>query len=252
LGWGLLAQESKDGTWRSLGIADAQFAAMVRRIVWLTPTWQGPRGNERRIRFFAAWFGHENRLIYELAYLELARAPYPTIKQLGSVVRREQLEPLLRDPMLIDWRPLAILLLSQSGEEKDRRHIIESFQLAEKFGLVKNLGAWATAFIELEGAAAVAFVQDHYFRQHQRKEVELVEVVKAMSLHGTEGRTELRDQIVAAYATLLDVHPEMEEYITKDLVAWKRTEFARRIPAYPTDKPAVDPLRADTNEDIHD
>ena len=40
---------------------------------------------------------------------------------------------------------------------------------------------------------------------------------KALSLHGTEGRTELRDQIVAAYQGLLEVHPAMGGYVAKDL-----------------------------------
>ena len=62
-----------------------------------------------------------------------------------------------------------------------------------------------------------------------RKRDELVEVVKAMSLHGTEGRTELRDQIVSSYDVLLDVHPQMMEYIVKDLIAWKRFELKQRI-----------------------
>ena len=50
-----------------------------------------------------------------------------------------------------------------------------------------------------------------------------------MSLHGTEGRTELRDQIVSAYGVLLDAHPHMMEYIVKDLIAWKRPELTQRI-----------------------
>jgi hypothetical protein len=168
------------------------------------------------------------------------------------MVQREQLEPLLRDPMFIEWRSLAVLLLSQSHETKDRRYIIDSFNLAEKFNLVKNLGAWTAAFIELEGAAAVAFIQDHYFRDPQRSKEELVEVVKALSLHGTEGRMELQDQIVTAYGTLRDVHPEMEEHIVKDLIAWKRTELVRGIPAHFKGKPAVGHRRAETKNGIHD
>jgi hypothetical protein len=50
-----------------------------------------------------------------------------------------------------------------------------------------------------------------------------------MSLHGTEGRTELRDQIMSSYDVLLDVHPQMIEYIVKDLIAWKRFELTPRI-----------------------
>ena len=107
--------------------------------------------------------------------------------------------------------------------------LLDSFQAAKQFGLVTNLAAWAAASIELQGADAVSFIQRCYFCDPDRKRDELVEVVKAMSLHGTEGRTELRDQIVSSYDVLLDVHPQMMEYIVKDLIAWKRFELKQRI-----------------------
>jgi hypothetical protein len=225
----VLARDGKDGGWRNLGIADATYAAIVRRIAVFAPRWQGPEGNQRRVEFFLQFFGHENRLIFELAYLELARASYDTIKRLGHVVPREQIEPVLRSRSYVQWRGLAILMLAQTGEPNDEQYIVRSFRLAERFGLTKDLAAWATAAIELEGAEAVSFVERRYFRQPDRKQEELVEVVKALSLHGTEGRTDLRDQIVVSYAALLDIHPQMSEYVAKDLAAWKRTELSQRL-----------------------
>ena len=193
------------------------------------PQWRGPQGNAQRVEFFLPLFGHENSTIHELAYLELARAPYGTIKRLARAVPRESIEPILRNPIYIEWRPLAILLLAQSPEATDKQYILESFRSAERIGLTRNLAAWAAAAIEVQGADAVSFIQGCYFRDPDRKRDELVEIVKAMSLHGTEGRTELRDQIVSAYDVLLDAHPHMMEYIVKDLIAWKRPELTQRI-----------------------
>jgi len=225
----VLARDGKDSRWRNLGVADAAYVAVVRRLVAFAPQWRGPQGNAQRVEFFLPLFGHENAKIHELAYLELARAPYGTIQRLARAVPRESIEQILRNPIYIEWRPLAILLLAQSPEATDKQYILESFRSAERIGLTRNLAAWAAASIELQGADAVSFIQRCYFRDPDRKRDELVEVVKAMSMHGTEGRTELRDQIVSCYDVLLDVHPQMIEYIVKDLIAWKRPELTQRI-----------------------
>ena len=225
----VLARDGKDAKWRNLGVADAAYIAVVRRIMLFAPEWRVPQGNAQRVEFFLPLFGHENSTIHELAYLELARAPYGTIKRLARAVPRESIEPILRNPIYIEWRPLAILLLAQSPEATDKQYILESFRSAERIGLTRNLAAWAAASIEVEGADSVSFIERCYFRDPNRKRDELVEVVKALSLHGTEGCTELRDQIVSSYDVLLDVHPQMMEYIVKDLIAWKRFELKQRI-----------------------
>ncbi len=225
----VLARDGKDFKWRNLGVADAAYVAVVRRLVAFGPQWRGPQGNAQRVEFFLPLFGHDNARIRELAYLELARAPYETIQRLARAVPRASLEPILRDSIYIEWRPLAILLLAQSPAAADKQYILESFRSAERIGLTRNLAAWAAAAIEVQGADAVSFIQASYFRDPDRTRDELVEVVKAMSLHGSEGRTELRDQIVSSYEALLDVHPQVIEYIVKDLIAWRRSELGPRI-----------------------
>jgi hypothetical protein len=225
----VLARNSDGTSWHSLGVADAEFIAIVRRLLVFAPQWQGPQGKSQRVEFFLPLLGDENPTIRELAYLELARAPYDTIKRLAPAVPRDRIEPILREPIFIEWRPLAILLLAQSPVAADKQYIIDSLQAAERIGLTRNLAAWAAASIEVQGADAVTYINRCYFANPDRKSDELIEVVKATSLHGTEGRIELRDQIVSSYDTLLNVHPSMLEYIVKDLINWERTELTQRI-----------------------
>jgi hypothetical protein len=159
----------------------------------------------------------------------MGRAPYGVIKWLSRVVPREQTERILNRPQYIKWRSLAILLLAHRGEAQDTKYVTESFHLAERFGLTTNLAAWAAASIELDGAEAVSFIEDRYFRNPDREKDELVEVLKALSLHGTEGHTHLRDQIVKSYALLLESHPKMAANVAKDLLAWKRFELREKL-----------------------
>jgi hypothetical protein len=225
----LLARESQGTSWQNLGLANAEYIAMVRRLLAFAPHWQGPIGQSQRIEFFLSLWGNENATIRELAYLELARAPYAIIQRLAPAVPRQSIEPILREPIFIEWRPLAILLLAQSPVEADKQFILNSFHSAERIGITRNLGAWAAASIQVQGADAVTFIQHRYFSDPNRTKEELLEVLRAMSLHGSEGRMELRDQIVTAYETLLDVHPQLMESIVKDLIAWKRSELIQRI-----------------------
>jgi hypothetical protein len=181
------------------------------------------------VEFFLPLFGHEDPAIYELAYLEMGRAPYGVIKRLSRIVPREQTERILNRPQYINWRSLAILLLAHRGETHDREYITQSFHLAERFGLTTNLAAWTAAAIELDDAQTVSFIENRYFRNPDRKKDELAEVLKALSLHGSEGHTHLRDQIVKSYAMLLEVHPEMAASVAEDLLVWKRFELREKL-----------------------
>ena len=100
----ILVQDPENGRWLNLGIADRSYASIVRRIIGFGPEWRTARGREHRIQFFLTLFGHSDRAIYELAYLEMARAPYGTIRKLGRTVSRQQLEPMLKQRVYIKWR----------------------------------------------------------------------------------------------------------------------------------------------------
>jgi hypothetical protein len=242
----VLAREIQGTSWLSLGVADAEYITIVRRLLAFAPQWQGPQGKSQRVEFFLPLVGNQNATIRELAYLELARAPYETIKRLAPAVPRKNIEPILRDPIFIEWRPLAILLLAQSTVAADKQYIIDSFRSAERIGLTRNLAAWAAASIEVQGVDAVTYIHHCYFSNPDRKRDELIEVVKATSLHGTEGRIDLRDQIVNSYGTLLDVHPSMLEYIVKDLINWDRTELTQRISSIEAKGITLDPATQKT------
>jgi len=236
-----LVRDAKDRTWRNLGIVAGDYEAVLRRVVLLSSHWQGVEGRRQRVRFFLPLFGHDHPQVRELAYLEMGRAPYSVIKKLGQIVSREDFSSMLTAREFIEWRPLAILLLAQSNKPRDKHYIIDSFQNSERFKLTKNLSAWAAAAIELQGAEAVEFIERLYFRQTDRKRQELAEVVKALSMHGTEGRTELRDRVVASYAVLLEFHPAMSGEIAKDLTRWKRSELTERLSAIAATGESIDP-----------
>jgi hypothetical protein len=217
----VLARDSRDQSWRTVGIADGTYQQVVRRILAVSQDWIGPNGAERRCEFFLTLLGHKNRALFELAYLELGRAPYRTIKRAGRNVSREDLLPLLQRREYIEWRPLAILMLSQSANAQDRESIDEHFANCCEFSLTTDLAAWATAYIELNGATAIKRIDREYFANPGRSDKEVRAVVAALSLHGQDGHTHLRDQIVRSYEMAIRNHSVTSEQIAKELAKWR-------------------------------
>ena len=149
----VVVQGKKGDPWRRLALAGAEYETMVRRILLVAPRWRGSEGRLKRAEFFLPWFGHKDPAIYDLAYLEIARAPYPVIKRISSIVAREQIAPILNRPQYLRWRWLAILMLAHCGDAKDKHDILHASRDAERFRLSINLAAWAAASIEIEGAS---------------------------------------------------------------------------------------------------
>lgn len=213
--------------WSSCGIADPVFGPLVREILRRAPGWEHePR---QRAVFFSQFLGHENAQLSTLALLEVARAPYREIRGLGGALSRDQLRAFLANYRYVEWHALYILLLAQSEDARDREFIAESFHSAVRFGSTVQLAAWATAFIELHGAEAIDLIEAEYFHNPSRSAKELVEIAKALSVHGTNGSAALRDRIVVAYGLLLAMNPGMTAQIADDLLAWGRREYAAEI-----------------------
>ena len=242
----LFVQESKDDLrWHNLGFVEADYEKVIRMIIQLAPAWKKLiDSNESRLRFFSQYLGHENYNVHTLAYLEIGRACYDQINSLDTNWTLADIRTQLRNPIYTEWQPLAILILAQKGNASDQEYIIKKFSSYARNNLTINLSAWATAFIEIKEKQAVREIEKHYFRLSTRKLDELKAVTAALSEHGNFGHKHLRDQIVMSYSTLLEFHPEMAGYVTRDLLAWQRWELSDQLAKILNTKNQVDPLGA--------
>ncbi len=241
----VLVRDAVGSRWRSLGYADEAYERVVRQIVQRADEWQDHgAATGARLAFFAPLLGNSNRRIHELAYLEIGRAPYSRIKEFSNAWPRSAIRDLLRNPIYIEWYPLAILMLAHNAEPRDEEFIRSSFANAARFGGSLNLGAWATAYIEIDGEEAVNAIENLYFRSARRDADELEAMMTALSVHGTDGHTYLRDRLVRSYATLLDHYPQMVSFVAKDLTAWRRWDLVDRLREILEARGEDDPLSA--------
>lgn len=225
----VLVRQNNTSAWRSLGIADPEYLAVLRRIIARSSEWTGDAGQRKRCEFFVSLFGHENRAIFELAYLEMGRAPYTIIRQMAPLVDRDDLHPMLQRREYYEWRPLAILLLAQNASDADRQLIEDSFHSCARFSIAANLAAWTTAYIELHGADAIAEIETMYLGDLRRTEEEIRAVVLALSVHGRCGSTAVRDQISTSYAFTLQNHPQIAPLIIENLADWGQWQYRDEV-----------------------
>ncbi len=222
----LLVQSKPNGPWQSLGWMNEALEAVVQRVLAAGPSWKGPDAIKQRVEFFLSLVAHKDSRIRELAYLELGRAPYSMVRQLGRVIPREAIEPMLQERRYYEWRGLAILLLAQSDSETDRQYVRESFQAAERFAVVTHLAAWASAAIEVDAVSTMDQIEEKYFGQVDRTPEELKAIFSALSMHGSREGFALRDRIVVCYGRLLERLPELAPQVAADMHAWKRKELS--------------------------
>lgn len=222
----VLAFNRELGSWRSLGHATAGYRALVQEILAREPTWLRPGGAQRRAEFFTAYLAHADSNVSELAYLEVGQASYRTIRQADPLVSAGQVHRFLDNPQYIEWHALYILLLGVDATPAEKDRIRATMARAARFEYMQNLSAWATALIEIDGAAAIEQLEADYLGRPGRDPDTVLEIVKALSVHGADGRPVLRHRIAKSYRSLIDTYPTLAGWAVRDLTAWSDWRFA--------------------------
>ena len=184
---------------------------------------------DSRMTYFVPLLGHPNRRIHELAYLEIGRASYSDIKAHAQKWPVQDMRDLLENPQMLEWFPLAIMILGMNAEPRDEETILSRISLANSYGFKANLAAWITAYIEIRGVEAVERIEADFLVKPDREREQLEPLIVAMSVHGTNSPGELRNRVVDAYLKMLEVHPQMVSAVTRDLAAWKRWDTTKAI-----------------------
>ncbi|MCV3206861.1 hypothetical protein OHD62_09420 [Mesorhizobium sp. YC-39] len=223
----ILVQSGPGGAWRALGMAGGnEYQNVVRQVA----RWdKGSKTPAERAMFFARYLRHEDPRLAELAFLEVGRAPYATLRDLQTSVARDDIYRVVNDFFHVEWHGLYILMLGMSDRPDDIAFVRGKLNTAAKYGLTTNLAAYATALMEMTGAVGVTQLAEEYLVEPGRSSAELIEIVKAMSVQGKEGAAELRSAIVEAYGRLLAHHPELAGNVANDLSDWKVVRFVPRL-----------------------
>jgi hypothetical protein len=238
----VLARAPTDRKWNALGVSrNDSFETTIRKILKRESWTRLNSTNPDRIREFAKLLGHPDRRLHELAYLEVGRAPYSLIKEVSPLISIETMRATLDNFQYAEWHSLAILILGQSDSEIDRGRVLSQLDMSHRHGFSRNLAAWASALIEMDGVNGLHRLQSLFIEDGKASEEQINQLILALSTHGN-ANADLRDPIADAYGRLIRSNPETAPRFVLDLIAWERWEFVDQYRKYKQGMDPDDPL----------
>jgi hypothetical protein len=238
----VMAYEAEDG-WTQLAYADPPMRQTVEAILAAAPGW-AREGPAARFAFFAERHDHPDPAIRQLALAEISAAPYALIRTIRPRLPRAEIAAVLRDPARMAWAPVHILFLGLSDDPADHALVRRAVETAARHGIATHLGAWATAYAEIDGPQAVERLRALHFADPSRPEA-LRAVVTAFSTLARGGDPALRPGIDAAFRALAAEGPPALAGEAARQLTWAQDwsqagAFAERLASGSLDDPAAE------------
>ncbi|MFO1151078.1 MAG: hypothetical protein U1E62_22100 [Alsobacter sp.] len=179
-----------------------------------------------RLALVAPVLESPDRLVAEIAYGELARAPYRLLRSLKGMRSPAEVLNWLADPDLLARKPGYLLLLGVAGGDVAARYV--AARLAERRAARRSddVAALITADLEMGGPASLGSVIAGYLTDSSRGLPEIEAALLALNVQGTADAAIPRAQIVAAYGDFVRAHPAMAGFVVQDLSDWGAFDVA--------------------------
>jgi hypothetical protein len=209
-------------TWVILGAIGADHLSWLRKLAAGKPAAAlSEEAWRERVALALPYLEHREPLAAELAYGELAAAPYAAMRTAKPRLDASAVRSWLADPHRAARQPLYLLFLGLAGSAQDAAALERRLDAAWKAGDATNLGALLAADLELRGAARVAWVEERYLRDRARTEPEVKAALLALSVHGNANGAIPRERVIQAYRVFMKARPEISGYVAQDLAAWQ-------------------------------
>jgi hypothetical protein len=218
----LLVRDEVLPTWVVLGAIGADRSAWLRKLAVGKPVGEISAQQWRvRITVVEPYLEHPQPLVAEIAYGELAAAPYAELRKAKPQFDARALRSWLADPELAGRQRLYLLLLGVAGNAQDAAALEQRLDAAWKSGDAANLAPMLVADLELRGAARMAWVEEKYLRDRTRLLPEMQAALLALSVQGSANGAIPRERVIESYRMFMQAHPEIAGYVAPDLAAWQ-------------------------------
>ncbi|MEM7462825.1 MAG: hypothetical protein AAF362_09080 [Pseudomonadota bacterium] len=211
----LISKSSMDDKWHRLAYVRDQDQELFRDMVTAAKTWSGTQDTSSRFDFFAALHDHPQTTLRKIALTELDKIPYQHLRTMPVRLSAAHINNKLSSRYEIPWVPIRIIMLGILGDEESRAIIGKSIAYIENSGFQSNLGAWATAYIEIDGPDAVDKLTQKFLLNGTTKSKSVEELLTAFSLHGSVDNPELKLSIDANLEKMVATSPQMAVSIAK-------------------------------------
>jgi hypothetical protein len=221
----LAARDRYSGQWALYGPVGADHAPVLARAASAQRTAEMRIEDwVERVRFYAPYLEHREPLLAELAYSEIARAPYAAMRSLRGTVDPAQLARWLDDPALAARAPLYTLLLGIAGDAQTVPRVERALAESRKTRVPADPSALICALIELRGRDALTQIERLYLTDRSGDPVQARGALLALSVQGQADGVLPRADVIAAYRRLIQRRHPLAGLAAADLAAWQAWE----------------------------
>jgi len=226
----LLVRDDVLPTWTILGTIGADHLGWLRKLAaGKSAKEMSPEDWRARAALVLPYLESREPLAAEIAYDELAAAPYPALRTLKSRLAASAVRRWVADPERRARQPLYLLLLGIAGNAQDSAALEQRLEAAWTSGNATNVGPMIAADLELEGPSRMAWVDERYVRDQRRSTRELEAALLALSVQGNANGVIPRERVIQSYRTFISAHHDIAGHVARDLAAW---QYWDAVPGY--------------------
>jgi hypothetical protein len=226
----LLVRDEAWSMWVGLGAVAVEHASWLRQIA------AGKRSSDMnadewraRVALMIPYLEHPEPLVAEIAYGELAAAPYAALLAARARLDAPAIRRWLADPQLMARKPLYLLLLGIAGDAGDAAALelrLEALWVARD---ATNLASVIAADLQLRGPSRMGWVDAKYMGDRLRSTRELEGALLALSVLGNANGAISRERVIQSYRLFMQGHEELAGFVAWDLAAW---QYWGAVPVY--------------------
>ena len=220
----LFARDPTDGTWRQLAYLDRDYRALIDHVVARLPDWEAGHDADR-YQLFADLHDHPNTRIRTLALFELDRMDYGTLRTLAIRPNAAAIRARFDKPSEMHLRSIRVLLIGLSDDPETRAFLTSGLSTMNRWDR-PLVGAYATAWLEHEGAEAAHALATHYLNAPTTSSAAQEMIVEAMAIHSQSGDPATQQAIADLLPTALDHVPDLAPVIARQFGA--RADWSQR------------------------
>jgi hypothetical protein len=233
----LLLRNALGQHWTSVGNIGIEYADWLRQLAATAntsggsgrPTWPliiQPASEltdvewRQRVALVEPYLEHPEPLAAEIAFGEIARAPYPALRALKGRLKAMAVATWIDDPKLAVRRATYMLLIGIVGGSDDAARLERHLDAAGRSRDATNLAAMLAADLELRGPARVGWIETVYFADRERTMPEIEAALLALSIHGGASGVVPRERVIEAYRLFIREHKPMAGFVAQELADW--------------------------------
>jgi len=218
----LLVRDEAWSMWVGLGAVANEHANWLRQIAvgkrsadMNTDEWLA------RVALMLPYLEHREPLVAEIAYGELAAAPYIALLAAKPRLDAPSIRRWLADPRLMARQPLYLLLLGIAGNASDAAALDQRLEELWVTRDATNLASTIAADLQLRGPSHMAWVDAKYMGDRLRSTRELEAALLALSVLGSANDAIPRERVIQSYRLFIQEHKELAGFVAWDLAAWQ-------------------------------